>query len=61
MYYTYILKSENSNKIYIGSTNDIDRRLKEHNSGKCFTTKKMTPVKVIYYEAYEYEEDARLR
>jgi len=34
MFYVYILKSEKDGKLYIGYTNDLKRRLEEHNSGK---------------------------
>lgn len=59
MYYVYIVQSE-QNKIYCGSTNNLRRRLKEHNSGKSFSTKGYT-WKLKYYEAYFFEKDARTR
>ncbi|MEW6409823.1 MAG: GIY-YIG nuclease family protein [Nitrospirota bacterium] len=34
IYYVYILLSEKDNKLYIGFTSDLKRRLKEHNDGK---------------------------
>ena len=58
MYYFYVLKSINN--IYFGSTNDLRRRLSEHNTGKCFSTKG-SKWKLIYYEAYLSEIDARNR
>ncbi len=61
MYYLYILKSLKDDKIYIGSTNDLRRRLFEHNSGKELSTKGRTPFELRYYEAYFSEEDARHR
>lgn len=61
MFYVYILKSEKDNKRYIGSTNDLKRRFKLHNQGKVFSTKKRIPLKLIYYEAYLSEKDARIR
>ena len=61
MYYTYILKSKKNGRLYIGSTNDLERRLEEHNSGRCYSTKNLVPLKIIYYKAFEYEEAARLR
>ena len=41
MFYIYILHSGSSDKYYIGSTNDISRRLKEHNelSENSYTSK----------------------
>ena len=61
MYFVYLLKSNKNGKIYIGSTKNLERRLKEHNSGKCFSTKSLIPLEITYYEAFQYEEDARLR
>lgn len=61
MYYLYVLKSLYDNKLYIGSTNDLRRRLKEHNDKKVQSTKGRVPFELRYYEAYDNEEEARLR
>jgi len=61
MFYVYILKSKKDHQLYIGSTNDLRRRLKEHNSGDIFSTKARRPFELIYYEAYVAEKDARRR
>jgi putative endonuclease len=61
MFYTYILKSKKDNNLYIGSTTDLKRRFLEHNTGKVISTKSRAPFKLIYYEAYSAEEDARHR
>ncbi len=60
MFYFYVLGSD-LGKLYYGSSNDLKHRLKEHLSGEVFTTKKHSGWKLIYYEAYANEEDARLR
>jgi putative endonuclease len=52
MYYVYLLKNLKSGKTYIGSTNDLIRRLREHRDKK---------PELIYYEAYRDEKDARER
>jgi len=53
MHYVYLLKSKkNSQKIYIGSTDNLKRRLEEHNSGKSQFTRRYMPWKLLYYEAY---------
>lgn len=53
MYYTYVLKSEKNGTQYTGSTDDLKRRLDEHNSGTGGTyTSKNRPFKLVYYEAY---------
>jgi len=61
MYYVYLLKSEIQDYIYIGSTPDLDRRMKIHNQGKVKSTKHYIPLKLIYYEAYSYKDDAITR
>jgi len=33
MFYVYILRSLKTNKLYIGHTNNLDRRIKDHNNG----------------------------
>ena len=61
MYYVYLLLSEVDGKFYTGSTNDLRRRLKEHNNGDVVSTAKRKPLQLIYYEACMNEEDARRR
>ena len=61
MYYVYLLLSEVDGKFYTGSTNDLRRRLEEHNKGSVASTAKRKPLKLIYYEACMNEEDARRR
>ena len=60
-YVVYILRSLKDGNLYIGSTNDLARRLEEHNTGKVPSTKPRRPFVVIYYEAYRSESDARKR
>ncbi len=59
MHYVYLLKNQDG-EIYYGSTNDLRRRFKEHNSDKSFSTKGHL-WKLVYYEAYLCEDDARMR
>ena len=50
--FVYILKSLKDNKQYIGSTIDVQRRLKEHNSGFVQSTKSRTPFVLKYFLEY---------
>jgi putative endonuclease len=50
-YYTYILKSKKDGKLYTGFTNDLRKRLFEHNTGLSKHTKNRGPFVLIYYEA----------
>jgi putative endonuclease len=61
MFYVYLLKSLLCNQFYTGSTNDLKKRMKDHNLGKVFSTKKYMPWKLLYYEAYLFEKLARIR
>lgn len=58
MFYVYVLKSSKDNKLYVGHTNDLRRRVTEHNSGKTTSTKLRRPFVLIYYEACNILEDA---
>ncbi len=61
MYYVYILYSLIDKKFYIGLTKDLQRRLLEHKFGKVHTTYRYSEVKLIYYESFLSEVDARRR
>jgi len=61
MYYVYVLLSLKDNKFYIGFTGDLQRRLKEHNTGKNISTKSRRPLNIIYYEAHLSKADAERR
>jgi putative endonuclease len=47
--------------LYIGYTNNLRKRIKEHNSGKNLATKPFRPYKVIFYEAFLNIKDAKSR
>lgn len=62
MWYFYILQSQkDKNYFYKGSTNNHQKRLKQHNNGQVQSTKSRRPWKLVYYEAYLTEKAARLR
>ena len=53
MYYVYHLQSKNyPDKYYVGLTNDVERRLAEHNAGKSIHTNKFRPWKLVSYTAF---------
>jgi len=60
-YYVYVLRSVKSCKWYTGYTEDLRKRLKEHNDGKSKYTKGRGPFEIIHYEAYRSKTDARSR
>jgi len=61
MFYIYFIKSKKDEELYIGYTNDLKRRLLEHNKGSNRSTKLRVPFELIYYESYRSEDDARHR
>jgi len=54
VFYIYFLKKPKSKYIYIGFTENLKRRIKEHKKDK-------PSYKLMYYEAYLSEKDARER
>ena len=61
MVYTYVLRSEKDNKLYIGMTSDLKRRFTEHKTGKVKSTKNRRPLKLIFYEAFLNKKCAEKR
>jgi len=56
MHYVYVVKNE-LEELYYGCTNNLRKRLFEHNNDKSFSTKNYH-WKLVYYEAYLEESDA---
>lgn len=61
MYSVYILFSTKDNKLYIGITENLSRRLKEHRYGKVESTESRRPLKLIHYETFIDKKDAERR
>lgn len=55
---TYILINEARNKTYVGHTNDLERRLRDHNTGKTVFSKRYAPWSIIYQEQFEALTDS---
>ena len=58
MFYVYILRSKVNGKFYIGSSRNLEDRIRRHNSGRCAYTKKYLPWKLEYFEIYSTREEA---
>ena len=58
MFTVYILLSQKDNKRYIGFTHDLQRRIREHNSGKVTSTKYRRPFKLIFSESFQTKSEA---
>jgi len=61
MFYVYAIKSLVKNYIYIGMTNDIERRIAEHNSGENRSTKAYKPFILIHKEVFDTRIEARTK
>ena len=61
MYKVYILQSSKDNRTYVGYTDNIEKRLKEHNLGKVMATCNRRPFKIIYFESVVNIKDAKKR
>lgn len=61
MNYTYIVRCRDGT-LYTGWTNNLEKRMEAHNSGKgARYTKSRRPVKLVYYEEFETKEEAMSR
>jgi putative endonuclease len=61
MYYVYAISSLERNYIYVGLTDNLERRLIEHNTGKNKTTKPYSPFVLIYFEKCGNRIEARIK
>ena len=59
MWYVYFLKNITKDYLYIGSTNNLERRCTEHNNGLVQSTKAYKPLKIEAYIAVQTEKKAR--
>ena len=61
MFYVYAIVSSVRQYIYVGLTNDVERRFIEHNKGENRSTKAYKPFRLILKEEYETRIEARNR
>ncbi len=61
MYNTYILQSTIDHRYYIGSCEDVEKRLNQHNTGRVRATKYGIPWDLVYKEQFENRKDAYRR
>ena len=60
-YWVYILKSVDYDKTYEGFSDNLERRLNEHNAGKTIYTRRYKPWKIVYKEEISDRTAARKR
>ena len=61
MYFVYAISSSIQNRIYVGMSEDVEKRLGEHNAGKTSSTKFYRPWVLFCTEAFETRVEARKR
>ncbi|MBP9103514.1 MAG: GIY-YIG nuclease family protein [Chitinophagaceae bacterium] len=61
MLFIYAIKSLSRNYLYVGMTNDLERRIAEHNNGENKSTKAYRPFKLIYSETFPDRISARAK
>ena len=59
MYFIYVLKSLKDNRTYVGYTNNVEERLKKHNSGQVKSTKYRQPLELLFSEEFKTSQEAR--
>ncbi len=60
-YFTYILQSKKDGSYYVGSTQNIEERVKRHNGGKEHFTSRGMPWTLVYWEQFETRSEAYKR
>ena len=61
MFYTYVIKSLKDNRYYIGYTNDLTRRVEDHNRGKSASLRNRGPFVLVHQEIFETRQEAQER
>lgn len=61
MYFVYVLYSGKFNRTYTGFTNNLERRLNDHNAKRNKSTKAYAPWEIIYTEEVATRIEARAR
>ena len=61
VHYTDVLLSKRDRRFYTGCTDDVQKRVLEHNAGRVRSTAHRVPLELIYYEACPNRGDAMRR
>ena len=60
-FYAYVLRSLRDGQLYTGYSDNLKRRLAEHQAGRVNATQNRLPVELVYYEACRTQTDATRR
>ncbi len=58
MFYVYLLQSKLDKSYYIGQTNDLEKRLFDHNEGLSKYTSRKRPWEIVYFEKFKTRTEA---
>ena len=58
MFYAYVVRSIATGYLYKGHCEDLEERLKQHNSGMTQSIKKYAPFELVYFEEFTTREEA---
>ena len=61
MYFVYVLKSRNFDRNYTGHTDNLEKRIEDHNKGKTRSIKAYLPFDLVYFETYKTRSEAVAR
>lgn len=61
MHFIYVLQSLKDKRTYVGYTDNVERRLIQHNSGYVKSTKHRIPFKLLFAEEFETSKEAKRR
>jgi putative endonuclease len=61
MFYVYVLKSLKDGSLYKGHTNDLNKRLNQHNSGITKSLRHKAPFIILYFEEFQTRAEAIAR
>ncbi len=57
-YYVYVLRGLKNNRLYTGSTQDVEKRFIEHQTGQSKATRHICPFKLLIVETYSTRSEA---
>jgi len=60
MVYVYIIQNGVDGKYYIGSTNDLERRLIEHKRKNVYSTKNFMQINLVFSQKYDKDIEGRM-
>ena len=61
MFYVYVLQSQTRSYLYVGLTNNVKRRVDQHQAGREKTTRPYIPFKLLFTESFLNRVQARAR